>query len=473
MKMLIVMLLAGLVVLPGCDDGDKETAPEQRLDPELLDALRTTVDEQNLTPITAPPEQDPAKVELGHNLFFDPILSGERNISCATCHQMEQATADEFPLSAGPRFRFDDYGDRVPGTEHGLTIRTSPPVFNRGHDALQTMFWDSRLEELPDGRIVIHERSYPKMEGHYFRVMPDEFDNILAAQASMPVHERDEMRGIAGEPDIFGEPNELAGVAGHQLEGTWNRLMDRLVAIDEYRRLLEAAYPQKDVDDLEFAHAANGIGAFQIEHFSFQDSPWDRFLAGDDHALTDAQARGAKLFYGDAGCADCHGGELLTDQQLYNIGVPPMTTGPEPLDNMDLGAAHLSHAGPDEEFFFRTPPLHNVALTGSYMHNGAFESLEDVIRHKIDPVDSLWNFDASHLGPAFRQQVHTGEEQLARVEKSISPEALRTPGLDDGQIDDLVAFLHALTSPGATDLTDLVPETVPSELPLNFPVAEK
>ena len=331
------------------------------------------------------------------------------------------------------------------------------------------MFWDTRLEQLDDGRVVFHERSYAELPGHYYRIMPEEADSLLAAQNLLPVHDRDEMRGAQGTTDIFGNSNELGGVPDHHLEGTWRRLMDRLLDIPEYRDLLQAAYPDRDVDELHFVHAANGLAAFFTEKFTLTESPWDQFLAGDDEALDEGQLRGAKLFYGEAQCAMCHGGDLFTDQRLYNLAIPPKTRGPEPLDNMDLGAAHRSHAGPDKEFFFRTPPLRNVELTAPYMHNGVYPTLEDVLRHKMDPIDGLWSYTGSHLGPVFRRQVHTGDEERQRVEATVSPEIFAVPHLSDDEIDDLIAFMQALTDPAAKDLTHLELHEVPSGLPVPFP----
>ena len=267
-------LFAALVF--GCSSSapeDAPTAPEhQPANAESVRVLQETIAPLGLEAIGEAAAQDPAKVELGRMLFFDPILSGSRDISCATCHQMSQATADEFALSSGPFFRFDEESSRAAGPQHRLTIRTSPPLFHRGHREFTAMFWDSRLEKLADGRIVIHERSYPKLPGHYYRIMPEELDSLLAAQATLPVHSRDEMRGVAGTTDIHGEFNEVAPVAGHHLEGTWRRLMSRLLANDEYRQLFAAAYPDHDLDRLQFAHAANAIAAFQIEHFSPHNS---------------------------------------------------------------------------------------------------------------------------------------------------------------------------------------------------------
>lgn len=484
MKSYLLLILCVLVIVTACQSTEEDGTDEligaeppasvdddEPVDIELLQALRVEVEERGLNPIEEQP-QDPALVELGHNLFFDPILSGNKDANCAFCHQMDEATADEFPLSAGTNSVRDENGDRRPGPQHRLTPRISPDLFNRGHEDLTTMFWNTRLQLMDDGRVVFFENSYPKVEGVYYRIMPEEANNLLAAQNMLPVQDRDELRGFNSSRTIFDEHNEVASVPNHHLEGTWNRLLDRLLAIDGYRELFKEAYPEKDLDsDLHYAHAANGLAAFFIENFTLTESPWDQFLRGDDEALTAAQVRGANLFYGEAGCGSCHGNDLLTDQEIYNWAVPPMTRGPESFDNMDLGAAHRSHAGPEQRFHFRTPPLRNVELTGPYMHNGAFGTLEEVIRHKMDPIEGLWNYNPTHLGPVFRRQVHTGERELARVEATVSPQALLTPELSDDQIDDLIAFLESLTDPQAADLTHLELDEVPSGIEIPDPKA--
>ncbi len=485
----VIFVWLSLLLVLGCSDAELENQSEQN-DPDqnqnqnqnqpnstennseeddVIEALRELVEQRDLQPLSEPPPQDPAKVELGHNLFFDPILSGNKDANCAFCHQMDEATADEFSISAGTTSVRDEHGDRRPGPELSFTPRISPDIFNRGHESLRTMFWDARVEQLDDGRIVFHERSYPQMDGHYYRILPEEADNLLAAQNLLPVHDRDELRGHHGIPDIFGEFNEVAAVPNHSVEGTWNALIARLIEIEGYQELFEEIYPEIELEDLHFVHATNGLAAFFIDTFSFTDAPWDEFLRGDDEALTDEQARGAKLFYGDAGCSSCHGGEIFTDQELYNWGVPPKTKGPETLDYLDRGAAHRSHAGPDRYFHFRTPPLRNVELTGPYMHNGVYETLEDVIRHKIDPIESLWNYDSSHLGPIFRQQVHNNEDSLAAVESTISSQVLTIPEMSDDEISDLIAFLKSLTSPSARDLEHVELDSVPSGLEIPDP----
>lgn len=454
-------------------DAEQDTAPH--IDEEVLRAdVRERLEVYGVEPLEPPPEQDPDKVELGHNLFFEPLLSGPKDASCAFCHPVDHATADPNPLPAGTGATIDEHGDRVPGPDLRYLPRRSPDLFNRGHEEMETFFWDSRMKSFEeDGAdmFVVFDRSYPKLETSYWRVMSrfEELDNFLAGMSMLPVLDRVEMRGETGSVDIYGETNELAQVADFYPEGVWNKLMERLLEVPEYREMFEAIYPETDLDDLSFAHAANGLAAFFIEEFSFNDTPFDQFVAGDDEALSYEQLRGADLFYGEANCASCHGGTLLTDQEIYNYAAPPMTRGPDPLDNMDLGAAHRAHAGPDEAFAFRTPPLRNVAITPPYLHNGVYDTLEDTIRHKIDPVESMWDYDGDHLGPAFRLRLHTSEESLSRVEETVSPKAFIVPELTDDEIDYLVAFLESLTSPSARDLEHLQLESTPSGIPIPDP----
>ena len=441
------------------DDNDADEDLDQ-----LLSELRQRLEQRGIEPLEPVQISNQQQVELGHQLFFDPVLSGTKDVSCATCHPMEGATSDVQPLSAGPLATTDEYGDRMTGPALSFTPRTSPDLFNRGHPDFTTHFWDRRLEELDDGRFAVYDRSLSKVTADYLRVFDDEFDTLLGAQAMFPVTSRDEMRGISGDDDVFGEPNDLASFPDHDLEGIWRRLTDRILDSEEYRQLFAEAYPELNVDDITFVQVARALGSFMSDAFGVADSPWDQFLDGDDEALSDAQLRGADLFYGDAQCADCHSGALLTDQQAYNWGVPPMTRGPEPLDNMDLGVAHRSHFGRDAQFNFRTPPLRNVELTGPYMHNGVYSTLEAVIHHKTDPVAGLWNYNIAQLNPGFQSQLHTGVAELQRVEDAMDLDALPTPSLSDREVADLVAFMESLTSPDARDLTHLQLESVPSGL---------
>jgi cytochrome c peroxidase len=142
-----------------------------------------------------------------------------------------------------------------------------------------------------------------------------------------PVTSRDEMRGRVGDLDIFDEINELALIADNNLAGVWSAITARLLTIPEYETLFANAFSGIDLGSIGYEHAATAIAAFEIEAYTFTDTPWDQYLAGDDDAFSKNQKRGALLFYGAANCSSCHTGSLLTDQQHYNIGVPQL--GPE------------------------------------------------------------------------------------------------------------------------------------------------
>jgi cytochrome c peroxidase len=162
---------------------------------------------------------------------------------------------------------------------------------------------------------------------------------------------------------------------------------------------------------LRFQHAANAIAAYEMSAFTFTDSPWDRFLLGDDSALSTEAARGARLFYGKAGCSACHNGRLLTDQKHHNIGVPQLGPGKGDEAPEDFGRGRETGLAKDM-FAFRTPPLRNVSATCAWMHNGAYTTLEGTVRHRIDPAFALANYDIGQIDPMSRETVQTGGSLL-------------------------------------------------------------
>ncbi|MGM0556290.1 MAG: cytochrome-c peroxidase [Myxococcota bacterium] len=467
--------LAVLVVAAAACGDQGDTRPQDdgpAVDPATVEQeLPALLEEAGAAPIELPAAHDPAKVELGRMLFFDPILSGNKDASCSVCHHPTKATTIEDSLSVGTKAIVED-GVRLPDNDHSFTPRNPPDLFNLGDPALETIFWDSRMEVLEDGRIAMHDRNAAFAEGNYLRVMPASTESLLAGQIMFPVLNRDELRGDYGEVDINGEPNELGQRTDIDFEGVWRDLTDRLMSNQTYRELFAEAFPSVSPEDMTFNFAANALAAFIIETFSFDDAPWDEYLRGDDDALTDQQKYGAWLFYGDAGCAECHSGKLMTDQKLHNIGVRPISSGPDSLHldsevAMDKGAAHRAHAGHDQAFTFRTPTLRNVALTAPYMHNGAYTDLEDVIRHKTAMHDQLWNYDYTQIGAQFWDQVHNSDYVMNAVEATMTDNQTRE--LTEEEIDALVAFLESLTSPSAAQMSGIEPEQVPSGLPIPEP----
>jgi cytochrome c peroxidase len=434
-------------------------APGVSAQGDPLDAdLRAVIAAYGLEPLAAIPPADPALIALGEALFFDPVLSGSRDTACATCHHPTLHTADGLALGLGTgtsglgTARF-----HAPGRP--FIARHAPDLYNRGADAWHVMFWDGRVLQRRDG-------TFDTPAGD---ALPPGLDSILAAQAMFPVTAAAEMRGMPGDVDIFGAANELAPLLDANLEpdypAIWDALMVRLLAIPGYHDLFAAAYPDAPPDALGFQHAANAIAAYEASAFTFTGSPWDRYLAGDEAALEATAKRGALLFYGEAGCARCHAGSLLTDQAFHNVGMPQLGPGQEEESPLDYGRGRETGQDADR-YAFRTPPLRNVAITAPYGHNGAYATLDAMVRHMAAPVDGLLGYDAGQLIPELQANVWDDPATTGALLGHLDPLAGATGDLSDDQIDDLLAFLHALTDPAAADLDALVPDAVPSGLPV-------
>jgi cytochrome c peroxidase len=420
------------------------------------DQLRTIIKNNELDTYTAIPDQNPAKVELGRMLFFDKELSGNRDISCATCHHPSLGSADELPLAIG--VGGSGLGKaRKMGADRERVPRNSPDIFNRGTSEWHTMFWDNRVSgSIEEG----FETPLPSNEK-----LPDGLDNLLAVQALFPLTSRDEMRGEIGDLDVFGQPNELALISDAKAPSIWHRVMLRLLSIPAYQELFETAYPNVKPEDLGIEHAANAIAAFEIAAFTFEDSPWDQYIAGQQDALNAAAKEGALVFYGKGNCSSCHSGKIMTDQQAHNIGVPQFGPGKGEAQPLDVGR-FLETGMPEERFAFRTPPLKNTAITGPWMHNGAYSSLEEAIRHHVEPEDCLEGFDSNFIPEELRESLEENRKSNKRIIASLDPELEATRKLNEQDILNLMAFLEALTDESAKDLGHLVPETVPSGLPV-------
>jgi cytochrome c peroxidase len=283
---------------------------------------------------------------------------------------------------------------------------------------------------------------------------PFEFGS-LSALPLFPVLSREEMRADSG--------NELARVSDKQTQQVWRLLMVRLGRIREYRRMFEAAYPGTVFEDMTFGHASNAIAGFLIDRLAFNDSPWDRFLAGDDFAMTEVELRGAKNFL-SARCSICHNGPALTDNGFHNVAVaqfgPGKGDGPSLRD--DFGRMRET-GNPAERYAFRTPPLRNVELTGPYGHDGAFFSLREFVAHYSESHLKLRAFTGSELEPALRGTLLTNVEEILATRDPL----LEGVFFPDEVIDEVTEFMKALTDPAAHDLIGIVPARVPSGLPVD------
>jgi len=421
------------------------------LDQKLREALL----KNNIQKLEQMPEPEPAKVELGRMLFHDKILSGNKDIACATCHHPKLKSGDELALPIGVGGKGLGQ-NRIMGEEREPIPRNSPEIFNRGSSEWHTMFWDSRVAgNLEEGWYTPADAKFPKQG----------FDNILAVQAMFPVTSRDEMRGEIGDLDVHGQENELALISPAMPQSIWFAIMQRLIIIPEYVDLFKAAYPDIAIEDLSFVHAANALAAYEISAFTYLDSPWDKYLAGDENALNEQQKRGAFYFYQKNSCVNCHGGNLMTDQEVHNIGIPKFGPGKDSEVPIDYG--HIVESGnPEDLLAFRTPPLRNVALTGPWMHNGAYNNLEAVIRHHMDPASYLQNYDIHEIPEELHASYQDDERLIGRIIETLDLEAGDLQASDQ-DIQDLLAFMDALTEEGAKKRLAKVPKSVPSGLPVD------
>ena len=253
----------------------------------------------------------------------------------------------------------------------------------------------------------------------------------------------------------------------------WNALAERLRSIPAYVSLFEAAFPKikNGSNELTFADAANAIAAFESQAFRFDNSPFDAFLRGDDDAMTVDEKMGMSLFYGEAKCASCHSGPFLTDHQFHATAMPQIGPGKNhgTSGREDFGRGAITEDAADN-YKFRTPSLRNVALTGPWGHDGAFSDLKEIVIHQLNPFDALAYYDRT-------QPVLTGRSDLDAIDWIAMDDAVAVDQLADAcqiepvnlepdEIDQLVSFLYALTDLRALDMTDIIPSSVPSGLPV-------
>lgn len=273
-------------------------AQETRLQ---LESLPKTVPTPKHNPTT------PAKVDLGKKLFFDPRLSGDNKMSCATCHIPSEAWGDGLAVS--------------PGAGGKPLKRNTQSCLNVGF--LSSFFWDGRADSLEE-------------------------------QALGPIESTAEMN-----QDLTELEQELAAIDGY---------------VAEFKDVFNTP-PNRD-------SIAKALAAFQRTLVT-APSALDRYLAGDEDALTLLAKRGLELFEGEAGCIECHHGPLLSDEKFYRLGV----------SYRDIGREKVTGTKEDR-YRFRTPSLRNVAETGPYMHDGSQETLVDVVTFYFrgipdTPVDGL------------------------------------------------------------------------------------
>ena len=401
---------------------------------------------------------DPAKAALGQLLFYDKILSGNRNISCGTCHHHDHAGTDGLSLGIGEGG--SGVGpERTAGTGEARIAkripRNAPALWNLGHRDIRVMFHDGRLE--------VSDRYENGFDSPAQEWLPDGLPDIVAAQALFPLTAQFEMAGNPGE-------NEITGAVHDRIDYGWPILAKRVRGIPAYADGFMAAFDTVTTgEEVTIVEIVTALSHFIRSEWRNHDSPFDRYLAGEP-ALTPAQERGMRLFYGKAGCAGCHAGPLLTDQEFRALGLPQFGPGrtrqwdPVPRDVGRMGATNRL----EDAYRFRTPSLRNVALTAPYGHNGAYPTLESMVRHHLNPEGARADWrpgmaslpDAPWLQPidfVIGQDTAEAARHTRALDIEIGP-------LRDDEVAAIVTFLHALTGETAETRPLGRPETVPSGL---------
>ncbi|MDB2552617.1 cytochrome-c peroxidase [Paracoccus sp. (in: a-proteobacteria)] len=401
---------------------------------------------------------DPDRVALGRLLFWDPILSGNRNISCATCHNPRFGTGDGLSLGMGEGgmgLGPDRIADPQNPPEQRVP-RNAPGLWNLGATEFIRLFDDGRIESLPDGSL--RTPMGPEMVRG--------FDTLLSAQTMFPVLSADEMAGHYSENEVSRAVRKGL-ITGE--DGAWDLIAARVRAIPEYAAMFEDAFPGDD--KLDFTDISDAIAQFVEAEWRSDTAPFDAWLRGTGD-LPVAALQGAQLFYGSTGCATCHSGPFQTDHGFHATGQPQLGPGKR--------ARFERHARDDgrfrvtgreaDRFAFRTPSLRNVTETGPWGHAGAYSDLRRFVRDHAAPRQALRTYarDATLPDMCVPQQddwrVMDDPAEVAAISAAIEG---RDMVLNDRDLDALMAFLATLRDDAALKGRLGPPATVPSGLPVD------
>jgi len=200
-----------------------------------------------------------------------------------------------------------------------------------------------------------------------------------------------------------------------EMNQSLDRLVNALQEIGDYRSLFSAAFPDQSITSQTIARA---IATYERTLVS-SIAPFDRWIDGDNDAVTEPAKRGFALFNAKAQCASCHSGWLLTDDGFHDTGLPDEDVGRGRLFPNVLAMQHA----------FKTPNLREAARRGPYMHDGSLPTLAAVV-------------------------AHYNQGGIKRPSRS---ELVAPLGLSQEEQMDLVAFLQTLTSDVRLDAAPAMP----------------
>ena len=273
----------------------------------------------------------PEKITLGRLLFFDPILSGDKDVACATCHHPDNGYAEFLDISIG-------VNGKGFGSKRSFKQPNDIPFVKRNaHTVLNTAF----------NGINVYNQYEPEAAPMFWDMRVQSLEN----QALEPIKAFEEMRGHR-----YSEAVALDSVVA------------RLKAIPEYRHLFEKAFNATEA--INATNLGKAIAAFERTLVT-NNSRFDQYMRGDETAISLSEKDGFELFK-KVGCANCHNGPMFSDYKMHVLGVPENDKLPTP------------DSGFEERFAFRTASLRNLRFTAPYMHNGSLKTLKEVLEFYED-----------------------------------------------------------------------------------------
>ncbi len=321
----------------------------------------------------------PQMEKLGKYLFFDPVLSANNKRACASCHNPQKAFTDGEQRSLAMDFK-------------GTVLRNSPTLINSV--LAERYFYDLRTEKIEN-----------------------QFEHVITST--------------------------------HEFNTSYPEISAKLSQSEEYKQLFRDAFPNYN-GEISKHTISEAIGAYLKTLIAF-NSDFDKYLRSEANTLSPQAINGFNLFMGKAACATCHFAPTFSglvppnfaENESEVLGVPATTDTINPVLDGDIGrfGGRMKEKVDFNRHAFKTVTVRNVSLTGPYMHNGVYKTLEEVL-------DFYNRGGGAGLGFELDNQ-------------TLAPDALN---LTPSETKDIIAFMQSLTD--TTGLTN-----VPVSLP-KFPSAD-
>jgi cytochrome c peroxidase len=245
---------------------------------------------------------------------------------------------------------------------------SSNPLTAEKAELGKTLFFDARLSR--DGNMSCASCHSPDKRWSDGRLRPIGSENVPNARRTPTVLNSAWLTVLMwdGRASTLEAQAVLPITTPHEMNFDMPTLVKRLAEIKGYRPLFARAYGDETVNPKRITEA---LASFQRTIVS-RPAPFDRWVAGDESAMSARAKRGFELFGGKANCAACHKSWRFTDDSFHDIG----------LNSSDLGrGARVPAQVTSMQHAFKTPSLRDLPINGPYMHDGSMSSLEEVIKH--------------------------------------------------------------------------------------------